>query len=114
MNGVCTIVLWLPSRLFSDQSGDYPMKLVTKLAWFAAAALILAPAAHANTYEDRLAELRSKFKASDKNKDGKLTLQEAKEGGMSRIAANFSRVDADNDGYVTLAQLEAQLAARFK
>lgn len=79
------------------------MKLVTKLAWFAAAALILAPAAHANTYEDRLAELRSKFKASDKNKDGKLTLQEAKEGGMSRIAANFSRVDADNDGYVKLA-----------
>ncbi|MBA4048698.1 MAG: calcium-binding protein [Sphingomonas sp.] len=80
----------------------------------AAAAFALAPAAYANTYEDRLAELRAKFKASDKNQDGKLTLQEAKNGGMTRIAYGFSSLDTDQDGFLTLAQLEAQLAARLK
>jgi len=90
------------------------MKTLAKITAFVAAAMILAPAAHADMYQDRLAELRTKFKASDKNKDGKLTQQEAKDGGMSRVASNFSRVDTDKDGYVTLAQLEAQLAARLK
>jgi Ca2+-binding EF-hand superfamily protein len=90
------------------------MKTLAKIAAFTAAAMFLAPAAHADAYQDRLTELRTKFKASDKNKDGKLTQQEAKDGGMTRIASNFSRVDTDKDGYVTLAQLEAQLAARFK
>lgn len=90
------------------------MKTLTKMVLFAAAAITLAPPAYAGMYEDRLAELRTKFKASDKNKDGKLTQQEAKDGGMSRIAANFSSVDTDKDGFVTLAQLEAQLAARLK
>ena len=90
------------------------MKTLAKIAAFAAAAMFLAQPAHADAYQDRLTELRTKFKASDKNKDGKLTQQEAKDGGMTRIAANFSRIDTDKDGYVTLAQLEAQLAARFK
>lgn len=90
------------------------MKTLAKIAAIAAAAFTLAPAAHADAYQDRLAELRTKFKASDKNKDGKLTQQEAKDGGMTRIASNFSRIDTDKDGFVTLAQLEAQLAARFK
>lgn len=90
------------------------MKTVAKIAAFAAAAMIFAPAAHADAYQDRLTELRTKFRASDKNKDGKLTQQEAKAGGMTRIASNFGRIDTDKDGYVTLAQLEAQLAARFK
>lgn len=90
------------------------MKTLAKITAFAAAAMIFAPVAHADMYQDRLAELRTKFKASDKNKDGKLTQQEAKDGGMSRIASNFSRVDTDKDGYVTLAQLEAQLAARLR
>lgn len=89
------------------------MKTLAKIALFAVA-LSFAPAAHADAYQERLTELRTKFKASDKNKDGKLTQKEAKEGGMSRIAANFSRVDTDKDGFVTLAQLEAQLAARMK
>ncbi|KPF64031.1 hypothetical protein IP79_06940 [Porphyrobacter sp. AAP60] len=76
--------------------------------------MFLAPAAHADMYQDRLNELRTKFKASDTNKDGKLTHKEAKDGGMTRVAANFSRIDTDKDGFVTLAQLEAQMAARFK
>lgn len=90
------------------------MKTLAKIAAFAAAMMIFAPAAHADAYQDRLTELRTKFKASDKNKDGKLTKQEAKDGGMTRIASNFSRIDTDKDGFLTLAQLEAQLAARFK
>ena len=90
------------------------MKTVVKLTAIAFAAFALAPAAHADTYSDKLAELRTKFKASDVNKDGKLTQQEAKNGGMTNIATYFSRIDTDKDGYVTLAQLEAQLAARFK
>ena len=90
------------------------MKTLAKIAVVAAAAMTLATPAHADMYQDRLNELRTKFKASDKNKDGKLTQQEAKEGGMTRIAANFSSVDTDKDGFVTLAQLEAQMAARFK
>lgn len=90
------------------------MKSLAKIALFAAAAMTVAAPAHADAYQDRLTELRTKFKASDKNKDGKLTQQEAKDGGMTRIAANFSRVDTDKDGFVTLGQLEAQLAARFK
>lgn len=90
------------------------MKTFATMVALAAAAFTFAPAAHADAYQDRLAELRTKFKASDKNKDGKLTQQEAKEGGMTRIASNFSRIDTDKDGFVTLAQLEAQLAARLK
>lgn len=90
------------------------MKTLVKMTLFAAAALTLAAPAHADAYQDRLTELRTKFKASDTNKDGKLTQEEASKGGMTRIASNFSRIDTDKDGYVTLAQLEAQLAARFK
>lgn len=90
------------------------MKTFAKLAAFAATAMFLAPVAHADMYQDQLTELRTNFKASDKNKDGKLTQQEAKDGGMTRIAANFTRIDTDKDGYVTLAQLEAKVAARFK
>ncbi len=90
------------------------MKTFAKIALFATTAMFLAPAAHADMYQDRLNELRTKFKASDKNKDGKLTQQEAKDGGMTRIAYGFSSLDTDKDGFVTLAQIEAQLAARLK
>ncbi|MFU7527363.1 EF-hand domain-containing protein [Qipengyuania sp. ASV99] len=90
------------------------MKTLVKLVVLSAVAMTLAPAAHADAYQDRLTELRTKFRASDKNQDGKLTQQEARDGGMTRLASNFSRIDTDRDGYVTLAQLEAQLAAHFK
>ena len=78
------------------------------------ATLALAPAANAQMYDMALSQLTSKFKASDKNGDGKLSLQEAKDGGMSRVVANFATIDSDKDGYVTFAQLKAQLDARYK
>ena len=51
-------------------------------------------------------EIDQRFALADKNKDGKLTLEEAKEG-MPRIASNFSRIDIQNKGYVTLAEIKA-------
>ena len=51
-------------------------------------------------------EIDQRFALADKNKDGKLTLEEAK-GGMPRVASNFSRIDVQNRGYVTLAEIKA-------
>ncbi|OYW22616.1 MAG: hypothetical protein B7Y98_00580 [Sphingomonas sp. 32-62-10] len=90
------------------------MKMMYRIAAVLAATLALAPAANAQMYDMALSQLTSKFKASDKNGDGKLSLQEAKDGGMSRVVANFATIDSDKDGYVTFAQLKAQLDARYK
>ncbi len=90
------------------------MKMMYRIAAVLAATLALAPAANAQMYDMALSQLTSKFKASDKNGDGKLSLQEAKDGGMSRVVANFKTIDTDKDGYVTFAQLKAQLDARYK
>lgn len=90
------------------------MKTMYRIAVLAAASLALAPAAHAQTYDMALSQLTSRFKAADKNGDGKLSLQEAKDGGMTRVVANFKSIDTDKDGYVTFAQLKAQLDARYK
>jgi len=54
----------------------------------------------------KLVELETRFKAADKNADGKLTLEEAKVG-MPRIADAFSHIDAEKKGYVTLEQIKA-------
>ncbi len=90
------------------------MKTIVRIAALAAAALALTPVAHAQSYNQAAAQLEARFKASDKNGDGKLTLKEAQDGGMTRVAANFEATDTDKDGFVTLDQLKAQLAARLK
>jgi len=54
----------------------------------------------------KLTELETRFKAADKNADGKLTLQEAKDG-MPRVADAFSHIDIEKKGYVTLEQIRA-------
>ncbi len=56
-------------------------------------------------------QLTKRFLAADKNKDGKLTLEEAK-GGMPRIAKGFDRIDATKRGFLTLAQIKIFVAAR--
>ena len=58
------------------------------------------------------AQLTARFAAADKNKDGKLTLEEAK-AGMPRVARGFSLIDSANKGFVTLAQIRAFAASRF-
>jgi Ca2+-binding EF-hand superfamily protein len=90
------------------------MKTIFPIAALAAVSLALAPAAQAQSYDMALSQLTSKFQAADKNGDGKLSLQEAKDGGMTRVVANFKTIDTDKDGYVTFAQLKAQLDARYK
>lgn len=62
-----------------------------------------------NTQLDQ--EIATKFAAADKNHDGKLTLAEAK-AGMPRIAANFSYIDSQNKGYVTLSEIQAVANSR--
>ena len=56
-------------------------------------------------------ELAAKFKAADVNRDGKLTLAEAKVG-MPRVAAHFSDIDTQNRGYVTLEQITKMADSR--
>ena len=56
--------------------------------------------------QEKLVELETRFKAADKNADGKLTLQEAK-AGMPRVADAFGHIDAEKKGYVTLDQIKA-------
>lgn len=51
-------------------------------------------------------QIDERFAAADKNKDGKLTLEEAK-AGMPRVAANFQRIDTQKKGYVTAAEIKA-------
>lgn len=57
----------------------------------------------------QVAQAVERFKAADKNGDGKLTLEEAK-AGMPRIAANFDRIDTEKKGYLTLEQVKAVAA----
>lgn len=56
--------------------------------------------------QEKIAELETRFKAADKNADGKLTLDEAK-AGMPRVADAFGHIDAEKKGYVTLDQIKA-------
>jgi Ca2+-binding EF-hand superfamily protein len=51
-------------------------------------------------------EIVERFKAADKNQDGKLTLAEA-QAGMPRVAEHFSYIDSQGRGYVTLNQILA-------
>ena len=51
-------------------------------------------------------EISARFAKCDTNKDGKLTLAEAK-GCMPRIYDHFSSIDATNKGYVTVAEIQA-------
>lgn len=77
------------------------MKLLTLIVSF----FICSGFVHAQE-SSRDKEIDQRFALADKNKDGRLTLEEAKEG-MPRIASNFSRIDVQNKGYVTLVEIKA-------
>jgi Ca2+-binding EF-hand superfamily protein len=58
----------------------------------------------------RLQRLMTRFHQADVNGDGKLTREEAQKG-MPRVYQHFSQIDTDNQGYVTLQQIAAYVAA---
>jgi hypothetical protein len=71
----------------------------------AAAFMCIAAPAYADD-ASRNKEIQERFVKCDLNRDGKLTLDEAK-GCMPRIYDHFSRIDEQNKGYVTVAEIEA-------
>lgn len=56
---------------------------------------------------ERAKQIEGKFKTADKNGDNKLTLEEAK-AGMPRVARAFSKIDINNQGYITLDDIKAK------
>jgi Ca2+-binding EF-hand superfamily protein len=68
-------------------------------------------AARAGEDPKRDKEIEEKFKAADKDGDGKLTLAEAK-AGMPRIAKGFDKIDKDKKGYITVDQIKAFAASQ--
>jgi Ca2+-binding EF-hand superfamily protein len=71
------------------------------------AAAILLALGSASVIAADAAEIESRFKAADKDGDGKLTLEEAK-AGMPRVARGFDKIDTDKKGYITLDEIKAK------
>lgn len=67
--------------------------------------LAISPAVQADD-ASRDQEIAERFAKCDTNRDGKLTMEEAK-GCMPRIYSNFSYIDSTNKGYVTVAEIQA-------
>jgi len=61
--------------------------------------------------DQRLQRLMARFHRADLNGDGQLTRDEAQKG-MPRVYRHFSEIDAQNRGYVTLAQIASYLEGR--
>jgi Ca2+-binding EF-hand superfamily protein len=81
-------------------------------SFFAVSLMAVAAIAVAQTpttnQQKQIKEAEERFAASDKNTDGKLTLEEA-QAGMPRIASNFKKIDANNDGFVTIEEIKAMI-----
>lgn len=56
-------------------------------------------------------DIEERFKAADKDGDGKLTLAEAK-AGMPKVAKGFDKIDKEKKGYVTVDQIKAFAASQ--
>jgi EF hand len=77
-----------------------------------AIAIVIACPVQAQLFSGSIDSMIDKrFKEADKNKDGKLTLDEAKEG-MPRVAKNFEQLDAERRGYVTVEQIKKAVASQ--
>lgn len=83
------------------------MSLLSRLMIIAglSAFMFMPNLAHADE-ASRNKEIAERFAKCDINRDGKLTLEEAK-GCMPRIYSNFSYIDSTNKGYVTVAEIQA-------
>jgi Ca2+-binding EF-hand superfamily protein len=83
--------------------------MYVKLILSSIAGLVICTMAHADN-SVRNKEIADRFASCDKNRDGKLTRQEAK-GCMPRVYEHFSYLDSENKGFVTVAQIQ-QMASR--
>ncbi|MFM8340254.1 MAG: hypothetical protein ACKN9C_09765 [Fluviibacter sp.] len=80
------------------------MNTPCKIGFIAISLLMTHSHVNAESFRDR--QIDERFAAADKNKDGKLTLEEAR-AGMPRVADNFDKIDSQKRGYVTLDQIKA-------
>lgn len=88
------------------------MNDMTRTLTFLAGVLFLATPTLAQSTTTIGRIIDSRFAASDTNKDGRLTKAEAEAGGMDRVVANFTTLDTQKRGYVTVAQIKAMAARR--
>lgn len=87
------------------------MNQVVRIAGAMLVSIVMTGYAYASdpAQSSQVTQAIEKFKAADKDGDGKLTLAEAK-AGMPRIAANFDKLDTEKKGYLTLDQIKAAAA----
>ncbi|OYY21297.1 MULTISPECIES: EF-hand domain-containing protein [unclassified Polynucleobacter] len=83
--------------------------LIRNLGLIGATSLVLVVSPASADDASRNKEIQERFAKCDVNHDGKLSLDEAK-GCMPRIYDHFSRIDQQNKGYVTVAEIEAMAA----
>jgi hypothetical protein len=80
-----------------------------------AACLLLAGAASAQPAGDpppQRMKMQERFDAANTTHDGKLTLAQAQQGHMKRIADHFDDIDTAKKGYVTLDDIKAWARAQ--
>jgi len=89
--------------------------LLTSLVLIGAPSLALAQQqagqGEGNDPAKRDAAIEQRFKAADKDGDGKLTKDEA-EAGMPRVFKHFDELDKDHKGYLTLDDVKAARGQR--
>jgi len=51
--------------------------------------------------------MQQRYEAANTTHDGKLTLEQARAGRMTRVVRNFDAIDSGRKGYVTLAEIHA-------
>lgn len=96
-------LLWCVLREIHTMFTKYPPVLRLKTL---ASVFVIALALPAAAETSRDEQIDEHFAAADTNHDGQLTLTEA-QAGMPRVAANFTKIDADQSGTVTLAEIKA-------
>lgn len=79
---------------------------IANLCLIGAAAFMLAAASAYPDEASRNKEIQERFAKCDTNRDGKLTMLEAK-GCMPRIYDHFIRIDEQGRAYVTVTQIQA-------
>jgi Ca2+-binding EF-hand superfamily protein len=83
--------------------------IIYKLSLISATAFLFAATPASADNASRNKEIQERFAKCDVNRDGKLTMDEAK-GCMPRIYDNFSMIDTQKKGYVTVAEIEVMAA----